>query len=132
MTVSKFTPEARSCLLGALAGGLSLAEAARSLGLSEKTLEGWLARGRREDSGAHAEFSASVARVREAASVRLAPMSEDELIAVVSAEARGGSVRAMELRWKMLAAPHGEEATPDVVDDPLAEADELARRRQTR
>jgi hypothetical protein len=58
-------------------------------------------------------------------------MGEDELAIVVSARAREGVVSAMELYWKMLKAPR-EEAKPNVVDDPLAEADELARRRQTR
>ncbi len=55
-------------------------------------------------------------------------MDEPELAVVVSERAREGVVSAMELRWKMLtrAAPEEVRAADD---DPLAEVDELARRR---
>jgi hypothetical protein len=129
VSASLFTPAACYGLIARFARGGSLRGACADLGLEEKTVEAWLTRGRRDGSGEYADFAAAVEAART--SSKPWPMGEDELAIVVSAKAREGVVSAMELYWKMLRAPR-EEARPNVVDDPLAEADELARRRQTR
>ena len=129
--MSKFTPEARGALLERTAAGVPLADACRAVGLREATVKGWLTRGRREGSGEYAAFVEALEEARVEVRSRPAPMDEEELARVVSTAARAGSVQAMKLRWLMLArgrlAP-GEEDTADG-DDPLAEVDELARRR---
>ena len=57
---SKFTPEARGAVLDLLADGLSLKDACRESDIREKTVKGWLTRGRKEDNGDYAEFAAAV------------------------------------------------------------------------
>lgn len=132
MAASKFTPETRGALLERFAAGVSLRDACRAIELREGTVKGWLTRGRREDSGAYAEFAAAVEAAREEAAARPEPMDADELARAVSQMVRGGSVAAAKLRWEMLLRNHGEnrEGVTDDGDDPLAEVDELAKRRR--
>jgi IS30 family transposase len=129
MSESKFTPEIRGALIERTAAGVSLRDACRALGLREATVKGWLTRGRRENDGDYAAFAAAVDRARADRRSRPEPMDADELARRVSEMVRGGSVQAAKLRWEMLRAaePDGEGVKDD--DDPLAEVDELARRR---
>jgi hypothetical protein len=131
VSVSKFTPENRGGLIERTAAGVSLSDACRALELREATVKGWLTKGRREESGDYADFVAAVEEARQAAEQRPGPMDESELIEVVSTRARAGSVQAAKLRWEMLRAPDEGEGAADEVD-PLAEVDELARRRRAR
>lgn len=127
---AKFTPETRGGLLERTAAGVSMVDACRSLGLREKTVAGWLTRGRGEASGEYAEFARAIDQAREDARSRPEPMDEDELARVVSEMARKGSVSAAKLRWEMLRAPRLDGAEGGDADgDPLAELDELARKR---
>jgi transposase len=130
VSASKFTAEARGALLERIAAGVSMRDAARAVGIREKTVKGWLTRGRREETGDYADFAAAVEEVRAAAKERAEPMDGDELAQVVSGMARAGSVQAAKLRWEMLRAPG--EAEEKAEADPLAEVDELARRRRAR
>lgn len=124
-----FTSEARYGVVIRLAAGGSLVDACGELGLSEATVKGWLTRGRRETSGEYSAFAVAVEQARQVWASRPEAMTEAELAVAVSERAREGVVSAMELRWKMLTKPADEQAQP-VAGDPLAEVDELARRRQ--
>lgn len=106
MAASKFTPEARGALLERFAAGVSLRDACRALELRERTVKGWLTRGRRESSGDYADFATAVDEARQAARDRPEPMTADELQRVVSETARKGSVQAQKLYWEMLRAGH--------------------------
>jgi hypothetical protein len=130
VSASKFTPEIRGGLLERTAAGVSLSDAARAVGVRETTAKSWLTRGRREESGEYADFAAAMDEAREAAKSRPDAMDEAELGRLVSGMARKGSVQAAKLSWEMLRAPSGDEDT--ATDDPLAEVDELARRRRAR
>lgn len=127
-----YTLEARGKVMAAITArvelGVSVADAAVAENARPETVRGWLRRGRREDDGPYADFATAVNKARETAHSRPEPMDADELARVVSEQARRGSVQAMKLRWEMLRAPDPErEGVTD--DDPLAEVDELARRR---
>ena len=129
MSASKFTAETRGALLERTAAGVSLPDACRALGLREQTVKSWLQRGRRESDGPFAEFVAAIEDARLASAARPGPMDAAELACVVSQAARAGSVAAMKLRHAMLVAEEREDAGRDDADGPLAEVDELARRR---
>ena len=130
MSASKFTAETRGGLVERTAAGVSLPDACRALELREQTVKSWLQRGRHEGSGPYAEFVAAIENARASSAARPGPMDAAELARVVSQAARAGSVAAMKLRHAMLAAEQGDDdATGDNNDDPLAEVDELARRR---
>jgi len=115
-------------VLAAVEAGCSLADAARQAGVAERTVKRWLARGRREQAGAHQEFTEAVEKVWAARELPSSdePMDGHELRVSVSEAARAGSVPAMKLYWEMLLADR--ERRPN----PLAEFDELARRRARR
>jgi DNA-binding NarL/FixJ family response regulator len=125
MSVSRFTPEVRGGLLQRIAAGLSTKDTALAVGVREKTVKGRLTRGRREDSGGHAEFTQAVEEARAAAAAdRPEAMDDEELARVVSQMARAGSVQAAKLRWEMLQAEREPEASAEV-----DELDELRERR---
>ncbi len=116
-------------VLAAVEAGCSLRDAAREAGVAPRTVKRWLARGRREQAGAHQEFTEAVEKVwaaRELPASDDPPMGDGELRVAVSEAARAGSVPAMKLYWEMLLADR--ERRPN----PLAEFDELARRRARR
>jgi hypothetical protein len=130
--IAAYTPEVRGKVMASITTrvelGVSLADAAVAESARPETVRGWLRRGRRENAGPYADFAAGIDQARSEAESRPEPMDADELAHVVSEQARKGSVQAMKLRWEMLRAPDPErEGVKD--DDPLAEVDELARRR---
>jgi transposase len=129
VSVSKFTPENRGALLERFAAGLSLRDAARAADLSQQTVKGWLARGRKESEGEYHDFARAVEEARSSAAARPAPMDAAELAQVVSKMARAGSVQAAKLRWEML---REQVSLGSESNGPLAEVDELARRRERR
>ncbi len=114
--------------------GLSLADATVAEGGRPETVRGWLRRGRSDKAGTYREFATAIEQARDTAQNRPEPMDADELALRVSEMVRRGSVQAAKLRWEMLRAPQdGEgEGVQDADDDPLAEVDELARRRAER
>jgi hypothetical protein len=97
VSATKFTDETRATVLGYVAAGASLADAARRAGVREKTLTGWLARGRREDLGPFAAFAADVADARRRAQQSPGPMSPSEFREHLERAVRAGSVQAMKL-----------------------------------
>jgi hypothetical protein len=128
MSRSTFTAEARTAIVARVEVGVPFEDAAQAAGVPANTAKAWLARGRREDSGAHADFAVAVDQAREAAQSRRVPMDEDELARVVSDAARAGSVQAMKLRWEQIRAAKniGQEEKPG----PQSKVDELAARRR--
>lgn len=126
---TKFTPENRAEILERTALGLTQADIARELDIRLPTLKKWIARGRREDTGAYADFSRAYEAAREEAKARPEPMDEAELLIVVSEAARRGSVQAMKLRWEMICADREDEADAEPLEDSFAPIDELAERR---
>jgi len=116
-------------VLGAIRAGASVADAAREAGLSARTVQRWLARGRREEAGEHRDFTEAVEAAWQARELPSSdpPMDGHELRVSVSEAARAGSVPAMKLYWVMLLADR-ERRAPTSLD----EFDELARRRARR
>jgi hypothetical protein len=108
--------------------GMSFADAALAEGVKVPTAKTWLARGRREGSGDYFEFAQAIDRARVEARTLPEPMGCDELLRVMSNFARNGSVQAGKLVWEILTT--GEQPAEDEPANPLAEIDELARRRR--
>lgn len=127
---SKFTPEVRGAVLERFAAGCTIYDTAHAVGVAEKTLKGWLTRGRREESGDYADFARRADEVRAEAKNRPEPMTEEEHRLVVSESARKGNTQAMKLYWEMLLDDRS--ADEEEPADPLDELDELAERRAAR
>jgi transposase len=125
-----FTPEACARLLARVELGVSFEEAATAAGVKVNTAKAWLARGRREDSGAYAAFAADVEAARAVARARPAPMDAAELARVVSELARAGSVAAAKLRWEMLREAAASAAAREPVPVTSSTIDQLAARRR--
>ena len=126
--MTRFTPENRAAIIARVEIGESLTAAAAGAGLPLPTVKTWLARGRREQDTAYAEFAARVDAAKPlAAKVGDGPLDRDELLAVASAYARRGSVPAMRLVWEILIRRGM--ATPTAAPTQL---DELAARRGRR
>jgi transcriptional regulator with XRE-family HTH domain len=112
-----------------LAAGGSLNQAAEKARVSRRTLERWRNQGRAE-----LEHASPIARLAleadRPAAVAAGPLSEADLVALLEAQARRGSVRAIEL---LLVRVAKEPAGTLREDDPFREVDELAakRRRET-
>lgn len=118
---TKFLPETRQAIIGLVGDGLCLKDAARAAGVREKTLKGWLTRGRKEDSGSYREFADAIDVARREVEAREKPMTRDELKLVVSRAAKNGSVAAQKLYWEML--HRGASTPPETPSDPFAELD---------
>lgn len=116
-------------VLEGIRAGASVADAAREAGLSPRTVQRWLACGRREQAGEHRGFAEAVEKVWAARGLPPSDgaMGEEEFRRRVSEAARAGSVPAMKLYWVMLLADR-ERRAPTSLD----EFDELARRRARR
>ena len=101
-----------------------MAEASRTVGVPERTVQNWISRGGRELDSAFAAFAADVKAAR--ADVRSGPMDLDELREVVANAARGGSVQAMKIALELV---RGYCQQPAKSADSLSALDELAARR---
>lgn len=118
-------------VLEALVAGVSIPDAARAQAVSDRTVKGWLRRGRDDPGSRYGPFAAEAdarRRARELPPNDALPADRGELLMVASRAARKGNVQAMRLVWEMLRAGQEGEGVEDG-DDQLAEVDELARRR---
>jgi transcriptional regulator with XRE-family HTH domain len=110
-----------------LAAGGSLNQAAEKARVSRRTLERWRNQGRAE-----LEHASPIARLAleadRPAAVAAGPLSEAELVELLEAQARRGSVRAIELLLARRAK--GRPAETPRADDPFREVDELAAKRR--
>jgi transposase-like protein len=112
----------------ALVAGVSIADAAREHGVSPGTVKGWLRRGRDDPGSRYGPFARTVDEAMTERSLPPEcdlPADEAELRLLASRAARNGNVQAMRLLFEMLRAA----SEPAGENDPLAELDELARRR---
>jgi hypothetical protein len=132
MAASKFTPEIRGALIERFAADCSLPDAANAVELNEKTLRGWLTRGRKDEVGPYSDFAKAVDEAKEEARNRPDPMDEDELRLVVSESARKGNTQAMKLLWEILRTDRGDDADEEPADPLDALEDELSQRRAAR
>ena len=113
-------------ILAALVAGASIADAARRHGCSPRTVKGWLERGRRSPDGRYGRFAHSVYSRRQGRGVpRLGVPDREELLLLLSAAARAGSVKEM----KELLHIHERQHAGWEPRDPLDRFDELAARR---
>jgi transposase len=93
-------------VLEGLLAGLSEADAAANHGVSERTIQRWLQRGRDDPTGRYGEFATAVDRARlerELPPEDERPVDEDELLLLASRFGRKGNVRALELCRELLA-----------------------------
>lgn len=127
MPVSLFTPENRAAVIARLEVGLSIPEAAEGSGLKKPTVQGWIARGKRETDTDYSEFAGAVTEVMGAP--KLEAMTPEEHRAKVSEVARKGNVQALKLYWEMILADRNPDEAEEENADPLSEVDELAARR---
>ncbi len=137
MAQARLTPELAAGLAARLAGGVSVADAARAGGVHPKTLGKWLRRGRRESEGAYAALVAAVAasvsvREEEARARADEEIDEAEARLILSRLARGGSVAALRLYVERFLSLAPAEAPAGVAAVLLAEMDELAAARRKR
>lgn len=120
--------ERSGAVLGSLLAGASAADAARQHGVSSRTVERWVQKGRLDSAGRYGAFAAAVdARRALEPEEDFEPVTADELALLVSKAARAGSVPAMRLRHQMLA--EAADGRPYAADAAMREVDELARRR---
>lgn len=115
MAATKFTPDTRASITASLRAGGSFAGACREVGLRQKTAEGWLTRGRREDEGPYAEFAAAVDEAREV--VERASLSREDFEWHLAKAVRAGSVQAMKLWAELNVKKGGDSGEPDLFDD---------------
>ena len=102
-------------MLEDLLAGLSEADAAAKHGLSERTVQRWLRKGRDDAGGRYGEFAELVDRARidrELPSDDERPLDEDELLLVVSRLGRRGNVTALALAREILAEQRPPEPSP--------------------
>jgi len=116
----------REPFLACLRSGASMAEASRTVGVPERTVQNWISRGGRQPGSVLSSFAEEVAVARE--QVPAGPMDLGELREVVARAARSGSVQAMKLAWEMTRSTQEPAAGGDV----LAAVDELAAARRAK
>jgi transposase-like protein len=112
----------------ALVSGVSIADAAREHDVSVGTVKGWLRRGRDDPGSRYGPFARAVDEAMAERAMPPAPelpADEAELRLLASKAARSGNVQAMRLLFEMLRSA----SEPADESDPLADLDELARRR---
>ena len=113
-----------------LAAGCTLREAAEASGLRFETVRTWLKRGRKEDSGAYADFADQVDEARERAARR--PLDRDEWEELVGQAARKGSVAALKLWHEVHRDDPAEDDEEPGELDILDELDQVAAARARR
>ena len=118
-------PDSVNAASAVLAAGGSLTQAAAEAGVSRRTLERWRAQGR--DELDRAPFARLALEADRPALAAAEPLSESDLIELLEAQARRGSVRAIEL---LLARRAKASAGAPRADDPFREVDELAAQRR--
>lgn len=114
MAESRFTAPNREALLVRFAAGTSLRDACRDIGVREKTVKGWITRGRAETGTEYAAFVAAVDEARETAKAAPGPMTAEEFREHVERAVRAGSVAAMKLwadKWLTSGKPEPKPST---------------------
>jgi transposase-like protein len=108
-------------VLDALLAGVSVADTARQHRIASRTIDRWLARGRRDPESKYGPFAEAVDRTR--ADRELPPPDErpanpSELKILISKAARKGNVQAMRLLWEVLGSEDGQDRNQgDILDE---------------
>lgn len=124
--------------------GVGIRDAAREIGVAEKTVKRWLLNGKRDPDNPENPYADFYKRIEEARAKfegdgLTEEMSPEELLRVTSRAARKGSVQAQKLLWEMMGRPRfdgspdepsGDEGDRD--EDQMKGLDELAARRAAR
>jgi transposase-like protein len=118
-------------IVAAQKAGASLADACRENDISERTVKGWLTKGRKNPDSPYANFAFAIDFIREARDAPDSdePVDDEEVQLHLSRAIRNGSVPAMKVwtdTYRKKGGGEGEEKKPA---DPLGKMDELAARR---
>lgn len=132
MAASKFNPDTCQTIAELVFDGLTIKDAARTADVREKTVKGWITKGRQEEAGPYRDFVNALDEARQEATEREQPMDADELKLAVSRAAKKGSVAAQKLLWEMLKVDKGsgEEQPRDPFEE--LDGDEVAAARERR
>lgn len=98
MSARRFSDDVTKAIVARIEHGVSFKDAAIAEQVKPETARSWLTKGRRESTGAYAEFAAAVEEARakaEAAATK--PMTDDEFNEHLASAVRNGSVQAMKL-----------------------------------
>lgn len=114
----KFTAATAGDLVGRLRAGVSIADAARGAGLSERTVETWLRKGRQDPDGRYGDFARRADAARAEAAER--PLTEADLVRLLENAAKRGSVQAIRV---LLDRHRRRQATGPPADDAFDELD---------
>lgn len=114
----------------ALQAGVSRLDAAREAGISPRTIDRWVERGRRDPDSIYGRFAAEVDRLLEARKVPLPdkPISDREVQLCLSRAIRAGNVQAMRIWLDTYGKGRAAGRTGDADKGPTG-VDELAARR---
>jgi hypothetical protein len=108
-------------VLDALVAGVSGEDAARQNGISSRTIERWLARGRQDPDSKYGPFAEAVDNARAKRELPPAgerPADPSELKLLISKAARKGNVQAMRLLWEVHQAEDGQgDNRGDILDE---------------
>ena len=121
--------ERSGAVLEALVGGASIEEASRLHGAAARTIKMWLEKGRKDPGSRYGAFAGAVdaARAERRLPGDAEELDEAELRRVMARSARAGNVQAARFYYEVWLKGEGEVKADEF--DPLAEADEIARRR---
>lgn len=129
--------ERSEAVLAALLMGVSVADAARAHEVGERTIESWLAKGRRDPDGRYGDFARQVDAAREERRLPTgdAPdeLTEEEIRQLLTVRARAGSIPAIKLFLeKFVRVEEPLQARESEAASILAAMDEVAARRAQR
>lgn len=112
MAQVRFTVEKRARLLGLVEAGVSIERASESVGVTQKTVNRWVHRGRAGGDEAAVRFAEDLDRARGESDE---PLTTADLVRLLERAARKGSVRAITLLLDRLELY--EKLGPDGIDD---------------
>jgi transposase-like protein len=116
-------------IVAAVKAGASLSDAAREHDVAERTVKGWLTKGRKDSGSRYANFAFVIDLIRELRDEPQPdePVDDAEVQLHLSRAIRNGSVQAMKVWTDTYRKRDGDDGEKPA--DPLAGLDELAARR---
>lgn len=126
----RFTPERRERLLTLIEAGRTLEAACADVGISRGTVQKWRAKGRQDESGEWAVFAERLDGMLHG-TAGAERMAEEDVVGLVEAAARRGSVSAMKVLLDRFKEARERDGSEDTIVPPDASfLDELAARRK--
>lgn len=124
----RFTPERRERLLTLIEAGRTLEAACADVEIARGTVQKWRARGRQDESGEWAVFAERLDGLLQGTGPER--LAEEDVIGLVEAAARRGSVTAMKVLLDRFKEARERDGSEDTVTPPASSfLDELAARR---